>query len=77
MITDVVMPRLSGHQVAERARCLRPQLKVPFSSGYTSDVITQQQLLEDGVAFLQKPYVLEELARRVRDVLDAPPPGAR
>jgi two-component system, cell cycle sensor histidine kinase and response regulator CckA len=71
LLTDVVMPGMSGRTVAERALQLRPQLKILFASGYTDDMILQQRLLEEGARLVQKPLTPEGLARRVRDVLDA------
>jgi CheY-like chemotaxis protein len=71
LLTDVVMPRMSGREVAERARQVRPGLKVLFASGYTDDMIVQERLLEKDIWLIQKPLTPETLARRVREVLDA------
>jgi PAS domain S-box-containing protein len=71
LITDVVMPTMNGHVLMQRLVALRPSLKVLFTSGYTADVIVHHGVLEEGIEFLAKPYSLEQLARRVRDVLDA------
>jgi PAS domain S-box-containing protein len=69
LLTDVVLPGLNGKELAERLLALRPQLKVLFTSGYTSDVITRQGVLDRGVAFLAKPFSPDGLAAKVREVL--------
>jgi len=70
MITDVVMPGMNGREVAERACARRTDLKVLFVSGYTGEAVLQHRLLEPGVAFLQKPFTPDALARKTREVLD-------
>ncbi len=69
LFTDVVMPGLTGKQLADQARLLRPQLKVLYTSGYTENAIVHQGRLDPGVHLLTKPYRREELARRVRDAM--------
>ena len=70
LLTDLVLPGMSGRVLAERARELRPDLRVLFASGYTDDVIVQRQLLEHGASFLQKPFTPRALGEKVREVLD-------
>ena len=69
LITDVVMPGLNGKELMDRLTALRPGIKVLFMSGYTSDVIAHQGVIDEGVAFLQKPFSVNTLAQKVRDVL--------
>ena len=70
LFTDVVMPGMNGRVLADRARALRPELPVLFTSGYTRNAIVHDGTLEAGLAFLAKPFTVEQLAAKVRAVLD-------
>jgi len=70
LITDVVMPKMSGQELAARLVALRPKTRVLFSSGYTADVIAPDGVLGEDINFLPKPYSPSTLATAVRDVLD-------
>jgi two-component system cell cycle sensor histidine kinase/response regulator CckA len=69
LLTDVVMPHVSGRELANRLKALQPGMKVLFMSGYTDNVIEQHGILEAGMEFIQKPFGPEELAAKVRAVL--------
>jgi CheY-like chemotaxis protein len=71
VLTDMVLPKLSGQRVAEQLIRLRPGIKVLFTSGYTEHVVLQHGRLAYGVAFLQKPFRYATLARKIREVLDS------
>jgi len=69
-LTDVIMPEMNGKALAEQLTALYPALKVLFISGYTDETISHHGVLEEGVAFLQKPFTPSRLAHKVREVLD-------
>ena len=73
LVTDVIMPDMSGCELAQRLAPLRPAMKVLYMSGYTGDLIAYHGTWDPGMAFLQKPFTLDTLARKVREVLDTPP----
>jgi PAS domain S-box-containing protein len=70
LITDVVMPRLSGRELASQVATARRNLKVLYISGYTDDSIFRHGVLEGGMEFLQKPFNLRTLAQKIREILD-------
>ncbi len=71
LLTDVVMPQMSGKELADRLRSSRPCLKVLFTSAYTEDAIVHHGILEPGIEFLHKPYTPALLSKKAREVLDA------
>jgi PAS domain S-box-containing protein len=72
LFTDVVMPHMSGKELADRVRALYPATKILFTSAYTENAIVHQGVLDKGVALLQKPFTPSTLAHKIRQVLDQP-----
>jgi CheY-like chemotaxis protein len=73
LVTDVVMPHMSGPELANLLEPLRPDMKVLFLSGYSGSAMLRHGMLESPFAFVQKPFTQEALLGKVREVLDAPP----
>jgi CheY-like chemotaxis protein len=76
LFTDVVMPDTDGRRLAEDARERRPQLKVLFTTGYTRNAVVHNGVLDPGVELIVKPYAIDRLARKLRDLLDRPDASA-
>jgi DNA-binding NtrC family response regulator len=70
LITDVVMPEMSGRDLAEKLLNMYPNLKCLFMSGYTANVIAHHGVLDEGVQFIHKPFSCQNLAAKVREILD-------
>lgn len=70
LFTDVIMPGMSGQELSERARALRPDLKILFTSGYTRDGFLRDGKLDPGIVLLPKPFTARDLAGRLRELLD-------
>ena len=71
LLTDVIMPGMSGRQLAEKILSKRPQTRIVYMTGYTDDMVVQHKVLEPGVQLLQKPFTKVDLAQKVRATLDA------
>jgi PAS domain S-box-containing protein len=73
LLTDVIMPGISGRELAERLAAQRPGIRVLFASGYTDGAVLQQNAVIPGTRFLQKPFPLQVLAKEIRDTLETDP----
>jgi len=73
LLTDVVMPQMSGPAAAEKVAALRPGIGVLFMSGYTDDAIVHHGVLNQGIPFIQKPFSPVALRRKIREVLAGQP----
>ncbi|WP_020678277.1 PAS domain S-box protein [Geopsychrobacter electrodiphilus] len=71
LMTDVVMPEMNGRQLAKKILTLYPDIKRLFMSGYTADVIAHHGVLDDGIHFIHKPFSLDDLTTKLREVLDS------
>ncbi|HUI72285.1 MAG TPA: PAS domain S-box protein, partial [Spirochaetia bacterium] len=69
LMTDVVMPGVTGPELADRLRILRPEMKILFTSGYTQNVIAHHGIVEDDLNFIGKPYTIQALAAKIKEVL--------
>jgi CheY-like chemotaxis protein len=70
LITDVVMPEMNGKELGQQIEKLKPGIKTLFMSGYTANVISHSGIVSDGVNFIQKPFSLNGLAKKIREILD-------
>jgi CheY-like chemotaxis protein len=75
LLTDVVMPKLGGKDLADEVRARHPGIRVIYMSGYTDGAISRAGILGEGVTLLEKPFSSERLTRAVREALDRPEPG--
>ena len=73
LFTDIVMPEMNGRELADRARVLRPGLRVLFTTGYTRNAVVHNGMVDPGVSLLSKPFSIRDLAVRVRGLLDEAP----
>ena len=69
VLTDVIMPEMNGRELAGQIRELHPEVRFLFMSGYPADVISQQGVLDKGVQFIQKPFSMQDIAGKVKDIL--------
>ena len=72
LVTDITLPHMNGKELYQRLQPVYPAMRVLFMSGYTQNVIDHQHVLEDGIHFLEKPFTMHNLLRRVREALGTP-----
>jgi two-component system cell cycle sensor histidine kinase/response regulator CckA len=72
LLSDVVMPGMNGKELSVKLTSLLPRMRVLFMSGYSENVIAHRGVIDPGVPFVQKPFSVSSLARKIREVLDAP-----
>ncbi len=77
VLTDVIMPEMSGRELATRLQPVRPGSRILFMSGYAEDAISRHGVLEEGLAFIEKPFSPHVLLRKIRDVIEQHPAGTR
>jgi FixJ family two-component response regulator len=73
LVTDVMMPGMGGRELAKKLSALRPEIGVLYLSGYTEEAVVTPEALVPGASFLQKPFTLQNLAKKVREVLRSKP----
>lgn len=71
MITDIVMPEMSGRELSERLSKICPNMKVIYMSGYTENAIVHHGILDQGINFISKPFSIPDLTAKVRMIMDA------
>jgi len=76
LFTDIVMPDVNGRELADEAQKIRPDLKVLYTTGYTRNAVVHNGIVDSGVYLIGKPFTIDELAARVREILDVPPPDS-
>jgi|GEM_PF-4636559 len=74
VVTDVIMPGMSGRELVEKVSALRPGIRTLYMSGYTSDVIAHHGVLDEGVFFIQKPFDMNSIHKKIQEVMNAAPP---
>ena len=70
VLTDLVMPEMGGRELVERLRARHPALKVLYMSGYSERAVTVDGVMPPGTGFMEKPFTIEQLTRRTREILD-------
>jgi DNA-binding NtrC family response regulator len=70
LITDVIMPQMNGKELQQLISVMKPGIRVLFMSGYTADVITNRGIIDEGINFIPKPFSLQALTQKIREVLE-------